>query len=32
MMSMKKEPVVDIEDLGELCSFYEGFMGRSDAF
>ena len=32
MMSMKKEPVVDIEDLGELCSFYEGFMGRSEAF
>jgi DEAD_2 len=24
--------VTDIEDLGELCSFYEGFSSRQDSF
>lgn len=32
MMSMHGPEAVDIEDLGELCSFYEGFMGRPDSF
>ena len=32
MMSMGKEKVVDIEDLGELCMFYEGFVEKEDTF
>ena len=30
MMSQSKAP--DIEDIGELCGFYEGFVEKSDTF
>lgn len=33
MMTMQKSSkVVDIEDIGDLCSFYEGFVGKADSF
>jgi len=29
---MMKKPVPDIEDIGELCGYYEGFMDRAGSF
>jgi|LauGreDrversion4_2_1035121.scaffolds.fasta_scaffold424778_2 hypothetical protein len=32
MMMQQKSALPDIEDLGELCSFYEGFIEKSETF
>ena len=29
---MQKSTLTDIEDIGELCSFYEGFTAKQDKF
>jgi DNA excision repair protein ERCC-2 len=31
-MMQQKAPLVDIEEIGQLCSFYEGFQSKSDSF